>query len=78
MLRAVIYDILRGYAADMQPQSYLIHAGGIDIDFLPALSGCNGAICAWTWHAALIGWRGFANGQHVDLLAVGQGRCKIQ
>ena len=60
MLRAVIDDLLRGCAADMQDLAHLIHGGSIDIDSLSGLSGCDSAICAWTWHAALIGWRGFA------------------
>ena len=55
--------------------AHLIHGGGIQVDGLTGLShcdgtGCGGAICAWTWHAALIGWRRFADGQDVDFLEI--------
>ena len=54
MLQAVIDDILRRGAADMQGLAHLIGARGVDVDEL-ACSG--GAVDAGSGHSSLVGSR---------------------
>ncbi len=78
MLCAVVDNFLRGSAADVQYLAHLVDAGAIDVDDLSSLSTSSGAAAIWSRYTSLVRWRRFANRQHIDFLAVGQGSREIE